>query len=167
MLSPFNIFVTYQILASSVCQRIKYSERTEQHKLYLIRSVWSFRLWVSNFRKAFGSLLEWMDLNSISNVQIQVMLDRFSFTLSCNGDGSHSDNVYDNNCFTLAESQNWLLNKQSYVKSCEAHQEASNSVTCVSCRRWSCTSPASRRSWVWRSATGRMMKRILAFILGR
>lgn len=131
------------------------------------QAVWSFRLWVSNFRKAFGSLLEWMDLNSISNVQIQVMLDCFSFTLSCNGDGSHSDNVYDNNCFTLAESQNWLLNKQSYVKSCEAHQEASNSVTCVSCRRWSCTSPASRRSWVWRSATGRMMRRILAFMLGR
>lgn len=61
MLSPFNIFVTYQLLASSVCQRMKYSERTDNRKLYLIRSVWSVRLWVSNFRKAFGSLLEWMD----------------------------------------------------------------------------------------------------------
>lgn len=148
--------------------------KNRQHKLYLIRSVWSVRLWVSNFRKAFGSLLEWMDwepqrffkCSDTKNSEIfhkQVMLDRFSFTLSCKGDGSHSDNIHDNNCFTLAES----TNKQSYLKSCEAHQEASNSVTCVSCRRWSCTSPASRRSWVWRSATGRMMRRILAFMLGR
>lgn len=36
-----------------------------------------------------------------------------------------------------------------------------------SSRRWSCTSPVSRRSWVWRSATGRTTRRILGFMSER
>lgn len=36
-----------------------------------------------------------------------------------------------------------------------------------SSRRWSSTNPVSRRSWVWRSATGRTTRRILGFTLER
>lgn len=140
---------------SGLCEASGYGSVTLEKHLGLCQSGWT-----STVFQMFRYKEQWVSHR-------RVMLDRFSFTLSCKGDGSHSDNIYDNNCFTLAESQNWLLNTQSYVNSCEAHQEASNSVTCVSCRRWSCTSPASRRSWVWPSATGRMMRRILASMLGR
>lgn len=57
--------------------------------------------------------------------------------------------------------------KNSAVPHIPSLEHISSSCLVLSFRRWSCTSPVSRRSWDWLFATGRTMRRILGFMLAR